>query len=465
MVRLGAIAAGAFMGLIAGCAGAAFYYYYGMTSAESTTIALAAFVVLAVFNSISTRLRDRSEMGGQIADLSRGTADLGRQVLELGRRVAALEVKADKAFAEAAEASRPLAAEVERLSAVVDRIAPSIAAVAAAATAPARADGRFEGEQPVTGSARAVTGGFEGMDRDAMIALAREAVEANRIELYLQPIVSLPQRKVKYYEALPGLRTRYGDPVPPAAVLPYVEAAGLTARIDNAMLFRSVQAARRLSIKNREVGLFCSVAAATLADPAVFPEFIEFADANRAIAPAFVFVFSHAAYRSMGSKESEGLGALAARGFRFMLDHVGDLRLEARDLAGRGFRFVRAPASLLLNRTAALAANIDPSELAAYLGGFGIDLIAEKIERESTVVDLLDYEVRLGQGALFSPPRPVRSEVLQGVEPRELGTAAASVAESVESPADISVATRADAGLEGPGPAPVQLAPGTIART
>ncbi|MGA8992245.1 MAG: EAL domain-containing protein, partial [Rhodoplanes sp.] len=338
-------------------------------------------------------------------------------------------------------------------------------AVAAATTAPARADGRFEGEQPVTGSARAVTGGFEGMDRDAMIALAREAVEANRIELYLQPIVSLPQRKVKYYEALPGLRTRYGDPVPPAAVLPYVEAAGLTARIDNAMLFRSVQAARRLSIKNREVGLFCSVAAATLADPAVFPEFIEFADANRAIAPAFVFVFSHAAYRSMGSKESEGLGALAARGFRFMLDHVGDLRLEARDLAGRGFRFVKAPASLLLNRTAALAANIDPSELAAYLGGFGIDLIAEKIERESTVVDLLDYEVRLGQGALFSPPRPVRSDVLQGVEPREPGRAAASVAESVESPADIGVATRADAGLEGPGPAPVQLAPGTIART
>jgi cyclic-di-GMP phosphodiesterase TipF (flagellum assembly factor) len=81
------------------------------------------------------------------------------------------------------------------------------------------------------------------------------------------------------------------------------------------------------------------------------------------------------------------------------------------------------------------------------------------------VVDLLDYEVRLGQGALFSPPRPVRSEVLQGVEPRELGTAAASVAESVESPADIGVATRADAGVEGPGPAPVQLAPGTIART
>ena len=31
------------------------------------------------------------------------------------------------------------------------------------------------------------------------------------------------------------------------------------------------------------------------------------------------------------------------------------------------------------------------------------------------VVDLLDYDVRFGQGFLFSPPRPVRAEALHGV--------------------------------------------------
>ena len=30
------------------------------------------------------------------------------------------------------------------------------------------------------------------------------------------------------------------------------------------------------------------------------------------------------------------------------------------------------------------------------------------------VVDLLDFDVRFGQGFLFSPPRPVRVEALQG---------------------------------------------------
>ena len=52
----------------------------------------------------------------------------------------------------------------------------------------------------------------------------------------------------------------------------------------------------------------------------------------------------------------------------------------------------------------------------------GIDLIGERIENESMVVDLLDYDVRFGQGFLFSAPRPVRAEALHG----GAGNAAAS---------------------------------------
>ena len=46
-----------------------------------------------------------------------------------------------------------------------------------------------------------------GISRDGMSALVAAAIDANRIDLYLQPIVTLPQRKVRYYEALSRLRT------------------------------------------------------------------------------------------------------------------------------------------------------------------------------------------------------------------------------------------------------------------
>ena len=90
-----------------------------------------------------------------------------------------------------------------------------------------------------------------------------------------------------------------------------------------------------------------------------------------------------------------------------------DLRIEPRELAERGFRFVKVPATLLLGRASAPRADIHPADLSDLLGRFGIDLIAERIESEGMVVDLLDYDVRFGQGFLFSPPRPVRAEALQ----------------------------------------------------
>jgi cyclic-di-GMP phosphodiesterase TipF (flagellum assembly factor) len=98
------------------------------------------------------------------------------------------------------------------------------------------------------------------------------------------------------------------------------------------------------------------------------------------------------------------------------MDNLSDLRIEPRELTQRGFRFIKAPATLLLNRVGAASTDIHPADMSDLLGRFGIDLIAEKIEAEGAVVDLLDYDVRFGQGFLFSPPRPVRAEALQGVE-------------------------------------------------
>jgi cyclic-di-GMP phosphodiesterase TipF (flagellum assembly factor) len=191
---------------------------------------------------------------------------------------------------------------------------------------------------------------------------------------------------------------------------------------------------RRLAAKNREIGLFCNVAPDTLIDSAYFPQFSEFMDANRALASALVFEFSQSAVRAMGPIEQESLAALAQLGFRFSMDRVTDLRIEPRELAARGFRFVKVPWTLLLARAATAASDIHPADFSDLLGRFGIDLIAEKIESEGTVVDLLDFDVRFGQGFLFSPPRPVRAEVLQGLADAPAGAGRRAAVVEPEAP-------------------------------
>jgi cyclic-di-GMP phosphodiesterase, flagellum assembly factor TipF len=255
---------------------------------------------------------------------------------------------------------------------------------------------------------------FDGLDRDAIIAAVRGGIDAQRIDLYLQPIVTLPQRKVRYYEAVSRLNAGNGDVVAAGDFLPYAEAGSLLPKLDSLSVLRCVQVVRRLLLKNREIGLFCNLSAATLTD-AGFPQLLEFIEANRAIAPSLVLEFTQSAVRNMGPMEHESLAALAERGFRFSMDNLSDLRIEPRELTARGFRFIKAPALLLLNRVGNATSNIHPADFSDLLGRFGIDLIAERIESESIVVDLLDYDVRFGQGFLFSPPRPVRAEALQGV--------------------------------------------------
>ena len=156
-----------------------------------------------------------------------------------------------------------------------------------------------------------------------MIATVRDAIDAGRVDLYLQPIVTLPQRKVRYYEAFTRLRTADGAVLQPSEFLEAAEAGGLMPRIDQLLLFRSVQVVRRLQLKNREIGLFCNIAASTLNDPQLFPEILQFMDANRALASSLMLELRQSTLRAMGPLETESLAALRELGFRFCMD-AGD---------------------------------------------------------------------------------------------------------------------------------------------
>ena len=433
MLRLAAVFIVFCMALIATSVGGVGYLVGGLSLIEASLASVAILAVLAFYNFVSGRMRDRENVSGQIADLSRGTADLARQVGELGRRVIAIEGAVTKS-AETIRMPPPASAvEIGELGGIVKKLAETVAAHDAVLLrgAPAPAAKVIDpGPIPIDKNGDAIvaidpadftdmapelsaTGPFKGLDRNGIMTLLRAAIEANRIDMYLQPIVSLPQRKVRYYEALSRLRLDNGEVMLPTDFLAFAESGGFLPRIDNMLLFRCVQVLRRLVSKNREIGLFCNISAATLSDPEYFPQFSEFLQANRALAPSLILEFSQATLRDLGPIEQENLAALAEFGFRFSIDRLSDLRLEPRDLADRGFRFVKVPASLLLNRMGSAAGDIHASDFSDLLGRFGIDLIAEKIESEGMVVDLLDYDVRFGQGFLFSPPRPVRAEALE----------------------------------------------------
>lgn len=429
MRRISAIFISVCMALIAGSLGTVLYFGLKVDAGSSAIAALAALIAMVLYNSVRGRLRDRGELEDQIADLSRGTADLARQVAETARRLGALESRVDGTMNRVHGVVAPIATEIGELGTLVRQIAETVAGHAAAlqqpgvapppAAPPPAAKPAADGTLTLTESDAVGRRRWRGLSGEAIVEMIGKAADANRIDLYLQPIVTLPQRKVRFYEALSRLRSEQGEVVPASEFIDIAESAGLLPKLDNLLLFRCVQVTRRLQLKSRDVGLFCNIGAAILSDPVYFRQFLEFVDANRALSGALMFEFTQKAYRAFSPLEHEGLAALAERGFRFSMDHVTDLRMATKELAERSFRFLKVPAALLLNPATAAQSDIHPGDLADLLARSGIDLIAERIENESTVVDLLDYDVRFGQGFLFSPPRPVRAEALQGAAAAE----------------------------------------------
>jgi cyclic-di-GMP phosphodiesterase TipF (flagellum assembly factor) len=266
----------------------------------------------------------------------------------------------------------------------------------------------------------------------AMLELIRRSLEENRVDLYLQPIVTLPQRKVRFYEALTRLRSTDGSVVMPSQYIKVAAPAGLMSVVDNLLLFRCVQLVRRMTQRTRDVAVFCNISEHTLKDAEFFPQFLEFLRGNRDLCGQIVFEFTQDTVLQASRAVENALKALHEMGFRLSLDQVTRLDCNFSRLRAQGFHFIKIKAKTLLSGMKQANAPVAAEDLKELLARCGVDLIVERVEEEKTVVQLLEFNVGYGQGFLFGEPRPVR-DVGEVNDPRIKEASAAAVARSVPS--------------------------------
>lgn len=246
-----------------------------------------------------------------------------------------------------------------------------------------------------------------------LLETIRNALEHSRVDLYLQPIVSLPKRTLRFYEALSRLRTEDGAVIMPAQYIKLAAPAGLMPVIDNLLLSRSVQIVRRLTQKQRDIGIFCNISGDSLNDGAFFPRLLEFMHHNRDLAGQIVFEFAQEALQRSSADGDANLEYLASLGFALSLDQVDSVEIDFARLKKLGFRHIKIRASVLTQVEDNGRATV---ELMKRLERHGLDLIAERVEDEGTARQLLDLGVDFAQGYLFGGPRAVRDDSLRAME-------------------------------------------------
>lgn len=257
------------------------------------------------------------------------------------------------------------------------------------------------------------------------IDMVRDALDDNRVELHLQPIVALPQRKSVFYEGFTRLKDETGRLIMPGDFMPAAEKAGLMPLIDNMLLFRCVQIVKKLAQKDRRVAIFCNITPRALSDDAFFPQFLEFLREHRDMAGAVIFELPQEAFEARNSVEARAMAKLADLGYRFSIDKVTRLDIDIIDMERAGVRYFKAPAKLLIDGLihegvrpkSTITREIAANDVAAVFIRYGIDIIAERIEDESAVVDILELEIPYAQGHLFGAPRAIKESLMEETAP------------------------------------------------
>jgi cyclic-di-GMP phosphodiesterase TipF (flagellum assembly factor) len=360
---------------------------------------VALFLCAGQIHAAFLRRREKRFARAEIAKLKQTTKEF-RVALE-DTHIKIDEVKS-AVEAKATAQGKKIVAELQVLESLMRDFAGKLAT-----TARQVAPNEDFAERPVRTAAKSY---LENLGEPELLETIRAALEENRVDLYLQPIVSLPQRKLRYYEALSRLRAEDGAVIMPAQYMKVAAPAGLMSVVDNLLLFRCVQIVRRLTAKHRDVGVFCNISGDTLADAEFFPQFLEYMHHNRDLAPHIVFEFSQEAVLKAGPQGDSNLMYLSNLGFALSMDHVETLALDFVKLKGLGFRHIKVRAEMLTRGMSTANALVGAEDFKKLLERHGLNLIAERVEDEKTVIQLLDYSVDFAQGYLFGEPRAVRED-------------------------------------------------------
>ena len=139
--------------------------------------------------------------------------------------------------------------------------------------------------------------------------------------------------------------------------------------------------------------------------------------ANRDLSALIIFEFSQEAVLKADSVGEQNLARLSETGFALSMDHVETLALDFVKLKGIGFEHLKVRATTMVQGMSGASAAVAAENFKKLLLRHDLNLIAERVEDEKTVLQLLDYAVDFAQGYLFGEPRAVRDDIAKPVLP------------------------------------------------
>ena len=233
------------------------------------------------------------------------------------------------------------------------------------------------------------------------VGRVRDAITANRLVLYAQPIVDAHTLETVSHELLLRMISQDGALVPPATFLPAAERFGLMAQIDRWV------APRAVAVAARGIPIAFNLSAASFTDARVIGEFEAAIHRTGADASRIVVELTETALLQGEAAARAVLGRVRELGCRVALDDFGTgyggltyAKQFPVDILKIDVEFVRDAARSEESRSVVRA-------VVALAQDLGLDTVAEGIEDAATVELVRELGVGFLQGFHLGRPVPV----------------------------------------------------------
>ena len=249
-------------------------------------------------------------------------------------------------------------------------------------------------------------------EHTVMAAMAG-SLAAHKLDVFLEPIVSLADRKARHFEVSLRLRQGTADGLGPRDYIPMARKAGLLPVIDATCIARAAMVVRHMDERKTNGSLFAIVTADSLADERFLQEFGQAFRQVPSLRERLVMAITQSELGELTEGQWKTIRQLSENGFRFAVDEVTSLDLDLPDLQSSGFIFVRLPAQSMIDGLAGLDGVVSGAEACKRLRDAKMTVVAVGLASEDQLTQLQAAGVTLGQGALFGVPRAIRAEALQ----------------------------------------------------
>lgn len=244
----------------------------------------------------------------------------------------------------------------------------------------------------------------DGLSDTVVRELVRHTLREGSIEIFLQPVVGLPQRKPRFYEVFGRVRARSDLYLSASRYMDFVHAESAAPEIDTLVLSRVFELLRDSRPESADIPLIFNVSRMTLRDKGFMGDLILFLRNYHALARRMIFEMPLADFLASDTVQDTVIRGLGKLGCRFSADHVDDFALGPNRLKAAHVSFLKMDARMILREGARQGGIGRIVALRKTLEDNDISLIAEKIETEHDLRELLDYAIPFGQGHLFGKP-------------------------------------------------------------